>query len=116
MTRTAKLLTIGLVTFVAMAYGAWRLAGLSPWVSLGIAAAFSTSTLAALMTAARSRGRRLRTRRWRAAFMFLLGLFIVACGLFAWYFTASKVASGVCMLSGMLYSGLGLLEIARDRQ
>ena len=116
MTKTAGLLTIGLVTFITMVFGAWRLAGLNPWVSLGVAAAFCTSTLAAVMLGARSNGQRFRTRRRRGVFMFLLGLAIVGCGVFAWYFTPSRVASVVCLLSGIVYTGLGVLETVQSRR
>ena len=114
MGKTASLLTIGLVTYIFMAFGASRLAGLNLWVSLGIAAAFSLSTLGVVMMGARWSRQRVWTRKRHGVFLFLLGLFLVGCGVSAWYFTPSRVASVVCILSGIVYTVLGVFETARS--
>jgi len=116
MTKTASLLAIGLGTFLPMAFGASRLVGLNGWWSLGIAAAFSASTLAAVMIGARSSGQRVRSRRRRGIFLFFLGLSLVGCGVFAWFFTPARGASVICLLSGIVYLGLGVFETRQSRQ
>ncbi len=96
----ANLLIIGLVTF-PVAFGVLRLLELSSWVGLWGAGAITAATLSALMLAARGKGQLFQTRRQLGIFMILLGLGIIAMGIFTSYTTQLRAYAVIGLIGGI---------------
>ena len=96
----ANLLIIGPVAFLG-AFGILRLLEQSSWVGLWGAGAITAATLSALMLAARGRGQLFQSRRQLGISMILVGLGIVAMGIFMGYTTQIRAYAVIGLLSGI---------------